>query len=84
MHITEQKPFIIYLEYDGEISELEDQHFGLCVSCGNDQYNCEPDASGYICESCGKPKVFGVMYLAFENRFNFSQLWEEDTLECQR
>jgi len=82
MFITDQKPFIVFLEDSNEIYELEDQSFGLCLSCGNDQYNCEPDADGYICEACGLPKVYGIMHLVFGNRFDFSNISLEDTNEC--
>ena len=33
---------------------------GFCLACGSDQGGCEPDASGYTCESCGKPEVYGA------------------------
>lgn len=41
---------------------------GICLSCGEEQDGCEPDARNYECESCGAYKVFGteevVMMLA--------------------
>jgi len=33
---------------------------GFCVSCGNEQNGCEPDARNYECEACGEMKVFGA------------------------
>lgn len=33
---------------------------GLCLSCGNEQDGCEPDARRYICEACGEPAVYGA------------------------
>jgi hypothetical protein len=33
---------------------------GLCLSCGNEQGGCEPDARRYRCESCGAKQVFGA------------------------
>jgi hypothetical protein len=38
--------------------EMEDA--GLCVACGAEASNVEPDAREYECESCGAPKVFGL------------------------
>ena len=38
----------------------EDECMGLCVSCGSEQYGCEPDARNYECESCGKHSVYGA------------------------
>ncbi len=32
---------------------------GICIICGEDQDDCEPDARRYECESCGKPGVYG-------------------------
>ena len=44
---------------------IERQMFGLdnpgfCLSCGEEQEGCEPDARGYECESCGERKVYGA------------------------
>jgi len=33
---------------------------GFCLSCGEENDNCEPDARNYTCEYCGKPRVFGA------------------------
>jgi hypothetical protein len=33
---------------------------GFCLACGADADGCEPDARGYECEVCGKPKVYGA------------------------
>jgi hypothetical protein len=33
---------------------------GFCLSCGNQQEGCEPDARGYKCESCGEKTVYGA------------------------
>lgn len=33
---------------------------GICVACGEDDDNCEPDAHEYLCESCGAKAVYGV------------------------
>lgn len=37
---------------------------GLCVACGADAEDVEPDASKYICDCCGKPAVYGVELIA--------------------
>jgi hypothetical protein len=47
---------------------VERQMFGLdnpgfCLSCGEEQDGCEPDAQRYECESCGERKVFGAEFL---------------------
>lgn len=36
---------------------------GFCIACGEDAEGCEPDAEGYECEHCGKPKVYGAEQL---------------------
>lgn len=38
---------------------------GFCVSCGEDQEGCEPDAREYLCESCGEKGVYGAEELLF-------------------
>ena len=35
-------------------------HLRTCQACGATAHNCEPDARGYECESCGKPEVYGA------------------------
>ena len=71
MQISGEKPFKVYLESDKDYQELEDSNFGLCLTCGNDQYNCEPDAACYTCESCDSKTVFSLMHLLFNNRVVF-------------
>lgn len=46
-------------------SELyQDRNVGFCLACGSEQDGCEPDARKYTCDSCGKPKVYGLEELA--------------------
>jgi hypothetical protein len=33
---------------------------GICVACGEDAYDVEPDARGYECECCGSHRVYGA------------------------
>jgi hypothetical protein len=33
---------------------------GFCRACGEDAYDCEPDAQNYECECCGENQVFGA------------------------
>ena len=42
-----------------------DDNLGFCIACGGEAYGVEPDARGYECEACGKPKVFGAQELLF-------------------
>jgi len=39
---------------------------GICTACGEEQEGCEPDAREYVCESCGKPAVYGAEELLLE------------------
>lgn len=43
-----------------EYHELNEGCMGVCLKCGNDQFGCEPDARGRVCESCNEPAVYGV------------------------
>ena len=36
------------------------ENVGFCLSCGEEQGGCEPDAGEYKCESCGMPTVYGA------------------------
>lgn len=71
MQISGTKPFKVFIEDVSDCQDLEDQNFGLCICCGNDQYNCEPDAACYVCESCGSKTVFGLQNLLLNNRVVF-------------
>jgi len=36
---------------------------GLCIECGAERSNCEPDAERYLCENCGQRAVYGAEQL---------------------
>lgn len=36
------------------------ESIGLCLACGEEVSNVEPDARKYTCECCGEPQVYGV------------------------
>jgi len=36
---------------------------GICIACGEDQMNVEPDAERYECEACGEREVYGCEQL---------------------
>ena len=40
------------------------ESLGLCVACGADAEDVEPDAAKYICDCCGRPAVYGVELIA--------------------
>ena len=42
-----------------EAAEADDNR-GFCLACGEEAFGVEPDARGYTCDCCGKPKVAGV------------------------
>ena len=39
---------------------LREDSMGICLNCKEEQDCCEPDARNYLCEYCGKKKVFGI------------------------
>lgn len=48
-----------------DVSETDfDDNQGWCLACGELQYGVEPDAVRYVCDGCGKPKVYGLTELA--------------------
>ena len=42
--------------------EVSEDNTGICLACRQDTNfgMVEPDASGYVCESCGEPAVIGA------------------------
>ena len=43
-----------------ESNTYDCDNIGICLSCGEEQDGCEPDARDYECESCGARKVYGA------------------------
>ena len=43
----------------------EDNYIGFCLDCGAEHFQIEPDARGYTCEECDKPKVSGAEEILF-------------------
>ena len=41
---------------------------GICLSCGARQGGVEPDATGYTCEACEEPLVWGIEQAFLEGR----------------
>ena len=37
-----------------------DDFLGLCLNCGAEAHNVEPDAEKYTCEECDAPEVYGA------------------------
>ena len=50
-----------------------DENLGFCLACGEQAYNCEPDARNYECESCGERKVFGAEEILVMGTFTESE-----------
>ncbi len=42
---------------------------GFCLSCGEEQEGCEPDALGYTCDYCGEPRVYGAEEILLRGEF---------------
>jgi len=47
-------------QFKATLADYHDGTQGICLSCGQTQYGVEPDAEGYVCESCGEHKVIGL------------------------
>lgn len=47
--------------YDQVLAAVaRDDNTGICVLCGQEQGNIEPDARKYPCENCERKSVFGA------------------------
>ena len=51
-----------------QIEEADEEQCGFCLSCGEMQECCEPDARAYECDSCGAHKVYGAQELVMMGR----------------
>lgn len=38
----------------------QDNNLGLCLACGEEAHDVEPDACQYECEICGARQVYGA------------------------
>lgn len=56
--------------YDIHPDDYEEDHAGICLSCGEIASGCEPDARNYVCESCGAHEVFGMEEALLMGRIN--------------
>ena len=43
---------------------------GVCLACGAEADQVEPDAEGYACRSCDEPQVFGAEQLLMMEAFH--------------
>jgi len=51
---------MIFKMTETEFLDHVEENDGICVACGEIQTGgVEPDASGYICEACGRHRVRG-------------------------
>jgi Zn finger protein HypA/HybF involved in hydrogenase expression len=44
----------------------EDDNTGLCLACGAERPNTEPDARRYECDECGAKQVYGAEQILLE------------------
>jgi len=51
-----------------QLMEADSNEHGFCLSCGNEQSGCEPDARKYTCEACGEKQVYGASELVMMGR----------------
>ena len=54
------KPLAAYRPVQVTMDEMTDGLLGFCLGCGAETQGVEPDARRYTCESCGKPRVYGL------------------------
>jgi len=46
-----------------ESSMFDCESIGICVACGAERDECEPDARQYECYECGRKTVYGASEL---------------------
>lgn len=52
---------------------------GWCIRCGEEQDGCEPDARGYVCDSCGEKAVYAPEELLLRGLMKRVREIENDT-----
>ena len=52
-----------------ELQQADDWSEGFCLACRAPRDGCEPDASGYECDECGEPAVYGPHWIAIAGLF---------------
>ncbi len=52
------RPVMTLEEAEAMMFDAEDM--GLCLACGEEAYDVEPDARRYECGACGEHKVYGL------------------------
>jgi hypothetical protein len=62
----------------GRVSMTEDEYAsfsqnstGVCIKCGEDASEIEPDAHEYKCQSCGSRSVYGIEELVIMDMVDF-------------
>lgn len=58
--------------------ELTEDYIGICLHCGHEQSQCEPDARNYTCEECDLPQVFGTEQLMLEGKIEFKESSDDE------
>jgi Zn finger protein HypA/HybF involved in hydrogenase expression len=55
-------------EFGVDVDEFDiEDNVGWCLTCGETVDNVEPDARGYTCEVCSKPRIYGLTELILMN-----------------
>lgn len=65
--IAKAKARELMIDMDDIIGAAE-ENIGFCLSCGADQYGCEPDTERRKCENCGDLQVYGAEQIVVMGR----------------
>jgi hypothetical protein len=72
------------LDFGNLLDFARNENTGLCVSCGSIQYNVEPDAQNYKCESCGERRVCGIEMVVLSLRENDGLDHEQENIRLKK
>lgn len=63
------------LTTEEECRELVGMMIGVCLECGSERENCEPDARKYKCVNpdCGAMRVYGLEWLVVAGSVVFTE-----------
>jgi hypothetical protein len=50
-----------------------DNYTGFCLACGALHDGIEPDAHGYECDECGKPRVMGCEEILLRGEIDYNR-----------
>lgn len=70
---------MVFKMTETEFLDHDTENDGICIACGEIQYGgVEPDATCYVCKTCGMRRVFGMSLALVSGYIDFVEETEEE------